>query len=147
MTCFLKRSWIRPLILAGGLICLTARTAEVSTADAALERLKKNCSRSERGFLGFGEALVKEQVPSNPVTEPKQSQNPKRPPSPLPIPNGYSFSENALASQILQDKRLDMVESNALQLLKGFNAGTSYGEIWIRDFNTFINGSFQVHSL
>jgi len=30
--------------------------------------------------------------------------------------------------------------------LKGFNAGTSYGEIWIRDFNTFIDGSLQVHS-
>jgi len=27
-----------------------------------LERLKKNCSRSERGFLGFGEASAKEQV-------------------------------------------------------------------------------------
>jgi hypothetical protein len=27
-----------------------------------LERLKKNCGRSERGFLGFGEALAKEQV-------------------------------------------------------------------------------------
>jgi hypothetical protein len=27
-----------------------------------LERLKKNCSHSERGFLGFGEALAKEQV-------------------------------------------------------------------------------------
>jgi hypothetical protein len=26
------------------------------------ERLKKYCSRSERGFLGFGEALAKEQV-------------------------------------------------------------------------------------
>jgi hypothetical protein len=27
-----------------------------------LERFKKNCGRSERGFLGFGEALAKEQV-------------------------------------------------------------------------------------
>lgn len=86
MKCFLKRSWIKQLILAGGLICLTARTAEISTVDATLAR------------------------------------------------------------QILQDKRLDTVESMALQLLKGFNAGTSYGEIWIRDFNTFINGSLQVHS-
>ena len=30
--------------------------------DLKLERLKKYCSRSERGFLGFGEALAKEQV-------------------------------------------------------------------------------------
>jgi len=43
-----------------------------------LERLKKYCSHSERGFLGFGGALAKEQV-RNPVTEPKRSQNPKRP--------------------------------------------------------------------
>ena len=51
----------------------------------------------------------------------------------------------ALARQIIQDQRLDKVENMALQLLKGFNAGTSYGEIWIRDFNTFINGSLRVH--
>jgi hypothetical protein len=30
--------------------------------DFTLERLKKNRGRSERGFLGFGEALAKEQV-------------------------------------------------------------------------------------
>src|SRR5450756_1246662 len=67
----------------------------------ALERLKKNCSRSERGFLGLASGadhrpLAKEQVPSNPVTEPKRSQNPKRPPPLLSHPNGCSFSENAL---------------------------------------------------
>jgi hypothetical protein len=44
-----------------------------------LEHLKKKCSHAERGFLGFGEASAKEQVQSNPVTEPKRSQNPKRP--------------------------------------------------------------------
>ena len=59
-------------------------------------------------------------------------------------------SENApanvkLAQLIIQDKRLDKVEAMALQLLSGFNAGTSYGEIWIRDFNTFINGSLRTH--
>ncbi|MGA2870305.1 MAG: hypothetical protein ABSF34_14245, partial [Verrucomicrobiota bacterium] len=52
---------------------------------------------------------------------------------------------SGLARQIIQDQRLDKVENMALQLLKGFNAGTSYGEIWIRDFNTFINGSLRVH--
>jgi len=31
---------------------------------AFLERLKKYCSHAERGFLGFGEALAKEQVRS-----------------------------------------------------------------------------------
>jgi hypothetical protein len=46
-----------------------------------------------------------------------------------------------LAKQILADKRLNQVEAMALKLLSGFNAGTSYGEIWIRDYNTFIDGS------
>ncbi len=50
-----------------------------------------------------------------------------------------------LARQILNDPRLDRVESMALHLLQGYAAGTSYGEIWIRDFNTFIDGSLQVH--
>src|SRR5580693_4728764 len=58
---------------------------------------------------------------------------------------GLSTNDATLAQQILQDRRLDQVETMALQLLKGFNAGTSYGEIWIRDFNTFIDGSLQVH--
>src|ERR1700733_11606039 len=58
---------------------------------------------------------------------------------------GLSTNDTTLAQQILQDQRLDQVEAMALQLLKGFNAGTSYGEIWIRDFNTFIDGSLQVH--
>jgi hypothetical protein len=50
-----------------------------------------------------------------------------------------------LAKQILADKRFDQVEAMSLKLLSGFNAGTSYGEIWIRDFNTFIDGSLRVH--
>ena len=54
-------------------------------------------------------------------------------------------SNAELAKQILADKRLDQVEAMALKLLRGFNAGTSYGEIWIRDFNTFIDGSLRVH--
>ena len=54
-------------------------------------------------------------------------------------------SNAELAKQILADKRLDQVEAMALKLLSGFSAGTSYGEIWIRDFNTFINGSLRVH--
>src|SRR5581483_6213632 len=60
------------------------------------ERLKKFCGHSGRGFLGFGEALAKEQVQSNPPTEPKRSQNPKRPPPTSFTSNSYSISENAL---------------------------------------------------
>jgi hypothetical protein len=43
------------------------------------ERLKQYCGHLERGFWGFGEASAQEQVQSNPVTEPKRSQNPKGP--------------------------------------------------------------------
>ncbi|WP_429063372.1 hypothetical protein [Chitinophaga sp. W2I13] len=49
-----------------------------------------------------------------------------------------------LAAAVLADSRLDTVQARALRLLTGFSAGTSYGEVWIRDFNTFINGSMQV---
>lgn len=57
-----------------------------------------------------------------------------------------TFSQDKqLAEKILADKRLDTVQARALRLLTGFSAGTSYGEVWIRDFNTFIKGSLQVH--
>jgi hypothetical protein len=51
-----------------------------------LERFKKHYSHSGRGFLGFGEwcrssAFGEGAGLKNPVTEPKRSQNPKRPPS------------------------------------------------------------------
>ena len=51
-----------------------------------------------------------------------------------------------LAKTILADNRLDTIQARALRLLTGFAAGTSYGEVWIRDFNTFIKGSLQVQS-
>ena len=43
-----------------------------------------------------------------------------------------------LAQSILADKSLDTIQVKALKLLSGFSAGTSYSEVWIRDFNTFI---------
>src|ERR1700754_74953 len=52
---------------------------------------------------------------------------------------------SALAQSILTDKSLDTIQTKALKLLSGFSAGTSYSEVWIRDFNTFIKGSLQVH--
>ena len=56
----------------------------------------------------------------------------------------FSGSDRNLATTILADSRLDTIQERALRLLHGFNAGTSYGEVWIRDFNTFIDGSMQV---
>ncbi len=50
-----------------------------------------------------------------------------------------------LALRIRNDQRLDRVRQMAYDLVKsGFNAGTSYGEVWIRDFNTFIEVSCEV---
>jgi len=50
-----------------------------------------------------------------------------------------------LALRIQNDQRLDMVHQMAYELIKtGFNAGTSYGEVWIRDYNTFIEVSCDV---
>ena len=50
-----------------------------------------------------------------------------------------------LAQKILQDDRLQKVDSMAHELLKqGFNAGSGYSEIWARDLNTFILTSLDV---
>jgi len=59
--------------------CESTALPTIRARERRPERLKKYCSHSERGFLGSGEALAKEQVLRNPVTEPKRSQNPKRP--------------------------------------------------------------------
>jgi hypothetical protein len=52
----------------------------------------------------------------------------------------------ALARQIIADPNLPLVLNKAKSLLKtGFNAGSGYGEVWIRDLNTFIELSLQVN--
>ena len=61
-----------------------------------LERLKKYCSRLERGFLVFWRGFRKGAGLKKPVTEPKRSQKPKRPLCHYLRPNGYSIFENAL---------------------------------------------------
>lgn len=54
-------------------------------------------------------------------------------------------SSRQLSARILADGSLDSVKAMARSLLKtGFNAGSSYGEVWIRDFNTFIALSCEV---
>lgn len=50
------------------------------------------------------------------------------------------------AQRILADKDLDDVTGRAKALLKtGFNAGSTYPEIWIRDFASFMDISCQVN--
>lgn len=40
----------------------------------------------------------------------------------------------------------DSVQTMAEQLIKkGFNAGDGYGEVWIRDFNTFMDVACKVN--
>lgn len=57
----------------------------------------------------------------------------------------HAQPKSALANDILKDSSLDRVKQMAVDLLKtGFNAGNSYGEVWIRDFNTFIQLSCVV---
>ncbi|MGH2643399.1 MAG: GH36-type glycosyl hydrolase domain-containing protein [Chitinophagaceae bacterium] len=54
-------------------------------------------------------------------------------------------SSAKLAATILEDTSLNRVKDMAESLLKtGFNAGSSYGEVWIRDFNTFMTLSCKV---
>jgi len=54
--------------------------------------------------------------------------------------NGMSLQVDSL--QTKADKVLNMAED---LIKKGFTAGDGYGEIWIRDFNTFINVSSKVN--
>ncbi len=60
---------------------------------------------------------------------------------------GVSQPAPKLATQIKADKQLDTVYAKATALLsKGFNAGDGYPQVWIRDFNTFIETSCKVYS-
>jgi len=55
-------------------------------------------------------------------------------------------SASSLARRILADPNLQAVLAKAESLLKtGFNAGSGYGEVWIRDLNTFIEMSLRVN--
>lgn len=45
-----------------------------------------------------------------------------------------------------KDSSFQLVKDMATNTIKsGFNAGDGYGEVWIRDYNTFINLATQVH--
>jgi hypothetical protein len=60
---------------------------------------------------------------------------------------GEAQEHQQLAAQIIADKSLDTVYAKATTLLsKGFNAGDGYPQVWIRDFNTFIETSCKVYS-
>jgi hypothetical protein len=53
---------------------------------------------------------------------------------------------NELKQKIQSDKYFPLVKAKALEVMKkGFNAGDGYREVWIRDFNTFIELAAQVN--
>lgn len=56
-------------------------------------------------------------------------------------------SENKeLREKIINDQYIPFVKSKAIEIVtKGFNAGDGYGEVWIRDYNTFIELSSKVY--
>ena len=54
-------------------------------------------------------------------------------------------AERKLAEIIMKDTLMDKVEAMAVEVIKGgFNAGDGYGEVWIRDYNTFIELAMEV---
>jgi glycogen debranching enzyme len=58
--------------------------------------------------------------------------------------NCLAQSNTELAEKILNDNRFDIIKEKGLALLStGFNAGTGYQEVWIRDLNTFIVYSLE----
>ena len=54
--------------------------------------------------------------------------------------------KNDLAEKIKNDQYFAFVKAKALEVMKtGFNAGDGYREVWIRDYNTFIQLAAQVN--
>ncbi len=61
----------------------------------------------------------------------------------------FSCSKNVenekLVKEINTNEEFKFVKNKALEIVKtGFNAGDGYGEVWIRDYNTFIELSVEV---
>ena len=51
-----------------------------------------------------------------------------------------------LAEQIKSNEYFSFTKQKALEVMKsGFNAGDGYREVWIRDYNTFIELAAEVH--
>ncbi len=59
--------------------------------------------------------------------------------------NQQSKTNKMLIQKIQQDEDIAFTKQKALEIVKtGFNAGDGYGEVWIRDYNTFIELSAKV---
>lgn len=54
--------------------------------------------------------------------------------------------KSELVERIQNDPNIPVVKQKALEIIStGFNAGDSYSEVWIRDYNTFIEPAMEVH--
>ncbi|TKG97120.1 hypothetical protein EYV94_01445 [Puteibacter caeruleilacunae] len=54
--------------------------------------------------------------------------------------------EQSISEKIKNEPLFSLVKDRASKIVKsGFNAGDGYGEVWIRDYNTFIELSVDVH--
>ena len=61
--------------------------------------------------------------------------------------NSVSKEDIELAKKINSNESFTLVKEKAQAIIKGgFSAGDGYGEIWIRDFNTFMDLSLDVNS-
>jgi len=61
-------------------------------------------------------------------------------PSAPPVPERAPSADARLAATIRADARLPQVRAKARALIaKGLNAGSGYAEVYIRDFNTFMD--------
>jgi glycogen debranching enzyme len=59
--------------------------------------------------------------------------------------NSHKPDESMLAEKMQNNPDIQFVKNKALDVVKtGFNAGDGYGEVWIRDYNTFIELSCEV---
>lgn len=55
-------------------------------------------------------------------------------------------TNSSLNEQILHNEGFAFVKKKAMEIVNtGFNAGDGYGEVWIRDYNTFIELSCEVY--
>ena len=54
--------------------------------------------------------------------------------------------DKQLAHKIRTHEDFALVKNKAVEVVKsGFNAGDGYGEVWIRDYNTFIELSCEIY--
>ena len=59
--------------------------------------------------------------------------------------NNKQSKPESLSSKIQTNEYFKFTKEKALNVVKsGFSAGDGYDEVWIRDFNTFINLSAEV---